>query len=232
MSETISLESREEAAYLLRKVAIERGAELLGSHQWAWESARWKELAFALLARIAKVPEKTLRRLTNEMGTLGLLSIQPLANLAKASKGPDMWLQPHARHMVELLQENGFSEEQARQGITTIYEAALVLQQRYDGKVQKYLRSYGELMLKDLEGIFTFSALSKTEAADAFTYWLQNVLSMPLSLIDSHVQSFCRQHNIQAEELIGAADDVGLNLGFVDDLVYLNSKNAVAQSKK
>jgi hypothetical protein len=226
MSDIESRNNQEEATYLLRKIAIERGTELLSSHSWVWEFARWKELAFVLFAQIAKVPEKELRRLTNQMETLGLLDVSTLAGLLKENKGIRLSQQLQLRRIAELLRENGFTEEQSNKALITLCEAALALQEQYDGKIQKYLRYYGELMLKDVKKTFNFSAIGDDEAASAFTYWLQNVLGMPLSLVDENVQRFCAQHNLQPGDLIAAADD----LGFMDDLAYLHNAKPSANN--
>lgn len=220
MSQPATSKSREDARYALHKAVVLYGADLVGSHPWAWEIARWKELVFSFLTRVSRLPEKVLRNLTNRMQDLGLLEIETLASLSRAGKGSAIEQGAYGRRIMELLQESGLSQEESRQGLTTICEAALVLQDQYEGKIQKYLRSYGELMLKELDGIFKFSVLSKADVADAFTYWFQNVLNMPLSLADENVRLFCEKHNLQPRDLIDEADNMGFNLGYVDDVAY------------
>jgi hypothetical protein len=208
----------EEALYRLSKVAVERGSVLLGSHPWAWESARWRELAFALLTQVDRVPEQQVRRAANQLEALGLLNVHSLAR-PEASEA-------QSSRILEILRENGFDEEHAARGLTAIREAAQVIAERFGGRLQRYLRHYGEVMLGEVGGIFSFSSLTEAEAGVAFTYWLQNVLGMPLSLVDENVQRFCERHGLQPTQLLAAADEMGLNLALVDDLVLLENMDA------
>jgi hypothetical protein len=227
MSQPQTRESNEEAVYCVSRIAVDGGA-LLGTQPWAWESARWRELVFALLTQIAHVPERQVRRAASQMEALGLLNIDALHGLEPAEIGR----QPHGRRILELLRENGFGEEQAARGLTAICEAAHVLGDRYGGRVQKYLRHYGEVMLEEAGDLFAFSTLSEAEAGTAFTYWLQNVLSMPVSLVDEQIASFCTRHGLEPAQLLAAADDIGLNVALVDDLVLLdNTRHAAAAAE-
>jgi len=119
------------------------------------------------------------------------------------------------------LTEAGFSRPAAERAVITISEAALAFQTRYGGKVQRYLRSYGEIMLKDLDSIFQFSRLGRDEMRRAFIYWLQNALNMPLSFSDQALVQFCEANHITPDELSAAADDLNLNQAVVDDLTDL-----------
>lgn len=220
----------EEAQYLLRKLLTEEGPGLALNHPWLWEADRWKELVFALLTRVVSLPEDRARELTGNLNDLDLLDVAALANIGQDPKAPDL-SNPHARHIIEELQEYGFSPEEARRALATICEAAVGLHKNFGGKVQAYLRSYGELMLREINRTFQFSALKDADVAFAFTYWLQNVLNMPLSLLDSNVLAFCEQHQLTPGQLIEAADDLDLNLAFLDDLVqrYLSPEDEVPE---
>jgi hypothetical protein len=57
---------------------------------------------------------------------------------------------------------------------------------------------------QDLGGIFHFTTLSPEEVTYAFTYWFQNVLNMPISLLDANIKAICHQYNFSPEELITA----------------------------
>ncbi len=210
-----------ETQYLLRKLLALETADLASGNHWLWEGDRWKELVFALLAHITGLAEDQVRELTDHMENLGLLDVGTLASIGKGSS-PDL-NSPNARHILELLQENGFSPEESQSGLTTICEAAVGLQKHFGGKVQRYLRSYGESMLREINQFFRFSKMEDPEVKLAFTYWLQNVLTMPLSLFDSNVVMFCERHHLTPEELIAAADDLDLNVALLDDLIQLET---------
>lgn len=207
-----------EATYLLRKALSLYGAELAISHPWVWEGERWKELVFALLAQVSDLSEDKVRELTDQLDYLDLLDIPALAELCRNRQAPD----PNdllARRILELLQEKGLSLAQAKRGLGAICEAALGLAEHFNGKVQNYLRSYGELMSKEFSRFFLFSTLNASEVQAAFVYWLQNVLNVPMSLLDQNIQLFCQQHGLKPAQLIAAADELDLNLALLDDLV-------------
>lgn len=206
-----------EARYLLRKLKTQEAADVVLSHPWVRESDRWRELAFALLTSIGRGSEPEIRALTERLSVRQLLEIPELAALRQGRATVDLNA-PAARGILEVLQEGGFSQHAARQALTTLCEAAAGLAEHHDGKIQRYLRGWGERMLQERDRTFKFSALSDSDAADAFTYWLQNVLAMPLSLIDDNVKSVCQQHGVEPNDLIAAADADDLNLGVVDDL--------------
>jgi len=216
-----------DAQYLMRKIVALEAAEVAAMHPWLRESDRWNELVFALLTRIADIPEPTLRGVIDAMSSVGLLDVSTLAGIRCGQRGPDIGT-PHVRRILEFLEEVGMDPEEARQGLIAVCEAALGLQEHYGGKVQRYLRSYGELMLKDLGCTFQFTALSDVEVKRAFTYWLQNVLNMPVSLLDENVHKFCDEHGLTPEQWLTAADELDVSVALVDDLVqrYLTRQAA------
>lgn len=210
----------ENARYLLRKALTLYGRDLAARHPWMRESDRWKELVFALLVQISSMPESRVRQLVGHLDELYLLDIDALANICTTDKLPDLTT-AIARQFLDFAQENGFSQSEAERALAATCQAALAFQTHYEGKPQRYLRSYGENMLNDLGGIFEFSSLTEIELRNAFTYWFQNALNMPLSLVDEHMHEYCRAHELTPSRLIDAADDVGLNLALLDDLMAL-----------
>jgi len=220
-----------EARYLLLRELRSYGEELSLSHPWVWEGERWKELVFAILAQLSDLAEDDVRELADEMDELELLEIPALASLVRNRKTPNL-ADPLARHIMELAQESGLSLEQAKRGVAAICEAALALEEQFGGRIQNYLRGYGETMLGDMARIFHFSTLNTSESRLAFTYWLQNVLNMPMSLLDKNVQQFCEQHGLKPSQLIAAADELDLNLALLDDLVQYAIAAQKASSEK
>lgn len=205
-----------EALYQLRKAMAIEGPELLQGHPWVWEAERWKELVFALLTRIITVSEQEARELTERFFDLGLLGVHTLAAIH------DPLVDPVARRMRELMTELDVSEEQADVAVMTVIEAAHGLEEHHQGKVQRYLRLYGELMIREIDQNFHFTRMNSMAITEAFVYWLQNVLNMPLPLNDDGVRAFCARYDLTPSELYDAADQTGLNLGLVDDLAQLH----------
>jgi len=208
-----------DAEQLLVEVLSVLEDDLAIKHPWMWEGNRWKELVFALLTRVAPLPEQDTRATVEQMNRSGLLDISLLASIAGASGSHPEQSSPQARQIRESLRATGFSMAEAERALTAMCEAAHGLQEHFGGKVQRYLRDYGELMLLDLGRVFQFSTLSEADAADAFTYWFQNVLSLPLSLIDTDLKAFADQRGLDPHLMIQAADNMDLNLALLDDLV-------------
>jgi hypothetical protein len=120
---------------------------------------------------------------------------------------------------VEVLEEEGFSPEEAQRGITSIWDAASTFEERYGGKVQVYLRQYGERMLDEVQDEFSFTELESGQVDYAFRYWLQNVLNMPVNLPLDSVDALAEECGITTEELVQAADNLDLNVALMDDIV-------------
>lgn len=229
----MNTDSRTKAQYLLRKALTLYGRDVALQHPWMWEADRWQEMVFALLVQVLNSPEGRVRQLVGHLTDLNLLNISALAGICKDGKQPNLTT-PLAQQFLDFLQETGFSPAVAERGLTTICHAALVFQSHYGGKLQRYLRSYGELMLKDLDGIFQFSSLTDAEMRDAFTYWFQNTLNMPLSLVDKNLHEYCQAHGLTPAQLIEVADELDLNLAVLDDLValWVNSRPEDAKTER
>jgi hypothetical protein len=214
-----SSSTNDDAQYLLRKMLVLAGEEVSASHQWLSEIERWKELVFALLTQTTKLPQTTVRVLTDEMLQLDLLDIPLLAKLVKG-KTPALDLKnKYTRRIIQLLQEGGFSHDEAVKGLTVVSEVAIGLDKQFSGKIQFYLRSYAEQIVKDAQTMFQFSKMDKHGVRYAFTYWIQNVLNMPLSLDDKSVESFSKAYGLTSKQFFDAADEMDVNVALVDDLV-------------
>ena len=95
-----------DAQYLMRKIVALEAAEVAAMHPWLRESDRWNELVFALLTRVADIPEPTLRGVIDAMSSVGLLDVSTLAGIRCGQRGPDIGT-PHVRRILEFLEEVG-----------------------------------------------------------------------------------------------------------------------------
>jgi hypothetical protein len=208
----------DEARFRLTQLMVRDGADLLATQPWAMEDARWAELAFALMSRLSRQPDTVLRDLVDELAGIGLLDVATLA------AGPDSpGGEAAQRRLVQVMQERGLEPAEAARVARGLGDLARGLQQHFAGRAQRYLRHYAEAMLRDLDRWFACTELTREELADVVTYWLQNAAVMPVSLVDESVRAFCDEFGFTTRELIDAADDLGLNLGLLDDLTLLHA---------
>ena len=68
----------DEAKYLLKKLIVAAGDEVILAHPWFFEEDRWQELVCAFLIRQLSLPENEVRYLIGEAGELELLEIETL----------------------------------------------------------------------------------------------------------------------------------------------------------
>ncbi|MGE5830727.1 MAG: hypothetical protein ACM30G_20515, partial [Micromonosporaceae bacterium] len=102
----------------------------------------------------------------------------------------------------------------------------------FGGSVTQYLRRYGEAMLADIGRYFRFTVADSDSVRRAFVYWLQNTLGMPLSLSGPELRKFCARHGVTESDVIAAADEIGLNVALLDDLVHLHLAREMAASQE
>lgn len=225
----MSVEDLTEAQYLLRKLLVLHGRELALSNPWVSEFDRWKELLFALLVQVLDMPEHRVRRIVGDMADLQLLAVPTLAGLCHREHGPDSSA-PAAQQVIDFLRENGVSEAAAERALAAMCQAAAGLTEHWGGRIQRYLRHYGEMMLQDLGRTFRFDTIDEAQLHNAFTYWLQNALNMPLSLVNDDLLEYARAIDSTPAALIEAADELDMNLAVLDDLITLRNTGRPSQS--
>ena len=194
-----------------------RFAPLLDRYQWPWEAARWHELAFCFLVRLDDSPDaiNLARETINIFANLDLLDIGRLAQISE--KGEPNLTAPDFLFMAEIMKRQGYSQDQAERGIVTICEAAHTLQHRYGGKMQRYLRSYGDKIVKEFSRDFHFSRMSGDDVRFASKNWIQNVLNMPVALSNPNIEALAEQLGASASDLVEAADANDINVALMDD---------------
>jgi hypothetical protein len=209
------------ARYVLRKLLVSEGIELEFPHQWVFERDRWKEFIFAVLTQALRLPQVEVRRVSERLQRLGLIEISELAQLSKSDISKSSTSNANVGRILSILKESGSTITQARKGLLSIAEAAKWITSNHDGLVQKCLRSYGELMVRDLSNSAVFTNLTRYEANYAIRLWLQNVINMPIPLHAESAKQFSKEQGLSEEQLIEAADEEGLNVALLDDLIEL-----------
>jgi DNA repair protein RadC len=190
----------------------------LSKYEWPWEKAKWYELVFCLIAKIdnSSAAAAIARETTEIFADLDLLEIDILAPLAPDKGHPD-YKAPQLSLMLSILERQGYEEEEGKTAVVSICQAARALQQDFGGKVQKYLRTYGERMLAEAPDTFLFSSMSEEDTRYVFSHWLQNVSNMPVALSHPSVKSLCERFGIGIDELVSIADRLDVSLALLDD---------------
>lgn len=206
-------------AFVLELYQLYEGS--LDSYLWPWEVARWYELVYCFIVQIgsSEIPTDDAYRIVSTLAELNLLEIDALAAFVKEGGKPDL-SEPDLVLVLEVLTRLGLSSDKATAVLVTICEAAAGFQGQYQGKVQRFLRKYGSLMIKDLGDTLSFSKLSTEDTEVTLTHWLQNVINMPLILSESKLEVLCTGLEVTMTDLVDAVDDLDLNLTLVDDLLF------------
>jgi hypothetical protein len=204
--------------HLVAKLLTLPGADtVVQGHPWRHEADREHELVFAVLTRALPLPEHDVRAIARRLRFLGLLDLHDWVDLSDdAEDGEDVI----ERRTLDVLEESGVEVDDAKRATTVIRELAYTLQLKFDGKIQRRLRDFGERMVTALVESFQLESLSEQQAREAFAYWLQNVANLPISLGRQSSASFCDAHGTTAKDLVQAADDLDLNVAALDDLVH------------
>jgi hypothetical protein len=215
--------SAQDKTTVLRRFLNEQWAAFvphLAQFQWPAETARWHELVFCLLHCVARpdLPSVRVRRLTDALVGLDLVEVGQIAALADERGRIDLGAKKAAL-LLDVLEHGGLHKQRAECAIVALVEAASAVMQRHGGKIQRYLRQYGQMMLDDLPNQFSFSRLSDDDARLAFTLWLQNVLNMPIELWNAEVKEVCRHLRSSRETLVATADDLDINVALLDDVL-------------
>lgn len=224
-----SLDPRSQAE--LRDMLISLYQEFQPPEEWfMWpiESMRWNELVYCILEFWSS--ELQAQATVNAMSELDLLDVGKLANLSKDFA--EFKTSERGRLILGILSEAGFKNDAAEQALKNLNEAAKIIWQKFNGQVQRILRSESEVMIQNIAGSFNLSNLDDSSVRKIITRWLQNVLNLPVYLETEATSIFCNEMSITPDELINAADSLDINLGIVDELLqqWYISKKAVSSS--
>lgn len=197
---------------------FEHYGEDLGDYAWLYESDRWVELIFCLLNQCVDQDPEIIREAASMLQNLDLLNTEDMVSLGKPG---------HEKTIAAayVLKAHGFSEKEARRAIVLLASTAKAIQKTYGGKIQRYLRKHGMAMREELVNAIGFDSLDQGQLRYAITHWLQNALSLPISLEHQAILGFCRKNNVTLEDLLHTADDLDLNIALLDDLLEIEQKS-------
>ncbi len=190
----------------------------IGAYAWMYETDRWAELIFCLLNQYNQRNTDSTRMAVSTLQYLGLLESEKLAVL-EIPCNEDVVI------VTYVLRKHGFSEEDIQRAVKLLAQVAKMIQKDYEGKIQRYLRHHGQVIRDELVNAFSGESLTTEQLRYAISHWLQNVLSLPVSLEHQAVIEFCNRNGVTLEDLMWASDELNLNTALVDDLLELDQSN-------
>lgn len=203
------MSSASAAQALLSSLVDRYGTDFASQHRWFDEHDRWLELAHALIVQCTAQPDHRVREACAELAQRGLLTPAP---------GPDDTA--GSSEFIIVLERHEVLPADAAKALEVIRKVQALLQQRWSGKLQVYLRErFAELadrMVQDL----TITELTTAQTRQAVLFWLQNVVAAPMTLMHPEAVRYCSNQNVSWQGLIAAADDADLHLPLLDDLLH------------
>ena len=173
------------------------------------ERTRWLVLVVSLLMTAGHVPEDQSRSAANTLAALDLLDVAACASLPA-----DV---PRQELIEKVLRDEGFAAENAACARRALIELAQAVQRRWEGKIQCYLRAWGERMLAELPTDFGIAALPADDVRCFFTKWLQDALGMPVVMAHPLLLELAKQNGTTLDALVAAADSLDLNVALLDE---------------
>jgi hypothetical protein len=211
----MSLDDDDTRHVILKLLALPGASSILAAHRWANEADRLQELIVSLMRPVLRLPEGAARAVCTRLRHLQLLDL----NDWRASEAnPTERL--HTR-MRRALVEEGVANGRADVAIVMLTELAAALVKQCNGKIQLWLRELGTELRASLIRNMKFTRLDENELHEAGTYWLQNAVNLPLTLSNRDVHAFCDSQELSFDALVKASDLINLNIGVLDDLVFL-----------
>lgn len=179
---------------------------------WASEKDRWEELLVCVINQINPEPNiEEIRAVIDILGKINLTSAENLSNIKVESK--------EYNFIFFLFQRFNFTDEETNLALETIISLSKIVNKNFDGKIQRYMRIYFEIMRNEMCESFKDIGLSSKQIRYAVTHWLQNSTNAPLSLEHKAVETFYNENGTNENEFIKAADDLDINLAVIDDLL-------------
>ncbi len=194
---------------------FDRYRDSLPSVLWPSEADRWAELLYCLLNQVGGESAERTRAAIENLNGLGLLDVSALSDEHGAGDESPVMIKYTLKHY-------GFSPDDAERGYQVIRAAAAAVQAKYQGKMQKFLRRHGEVMRDQLIACFEGVHLEPDELRYAVTHWLQNALSIPLSLAHPVALELCGRYGQSLDQLVAVADELDVNVALIDDLVQMD----------
>jgi hypothetical protein len=190
-------------------------------YRWEDEHSRWNELVYCIFAELTEHSYMDARSLSDDIFNLNLLEQDDLADIQIMENGMADPNNPRIKTISEILSINGIDQSDIDKTLSAICKVAHAIKENYDGKIQKFLRKYGEEIVNEFDSHISFSDVDKGTQSRILVKWIQNTLAMPLAFSNIHTVKFCKKEGVNYIELAEAADNIGLNGAVLDDLIEM-----------
>jgi hypothetical protein len=172
-------------------------------HQWPLEVHRWYEFVRCILSAVegrfdSQNNASSATRLLIEMG---LLDIAALAGCYRNTSDEE-----HKQVRIDIhtvLRRCGFDSEQSERIVTALCAVALVVEERYQARIQELLRKQAIGVVENiLELVPLDDAIGQESARLAVTHWLQNVLNLPILVNSPGLQALCKDMEVFPDDVL------------------------------
>jgi hypothetical protein len=186
----------------------------LEEYQWEMEEDRWAELIIILFSGIGINPVVS-KQAVDLLKGLNLLTPKDLEKTGDEQ----------IAFICQVLLKAEMEVKEAELAARALLKLSRVINAKCNGYIQKWLRSHGEKMVKELQTYLIRSGVESQDAKRIATVWLQNVCNLPLLLeSDDHIKNFCSKFKLTEAGLANILDELGLNACVADDLLAIHDE--------
>jgi hypothetical protein len=189
--------------------SLQKGSHLVQNHTYVFEVDRWLDLVTVLLSEGAGLMQ------AEALAIVGHLRAEQVSTAKHRKARAQM-----RRDFEATIQAQDFDHARMDQMALVMTKLDVAIRKRYPKGLPSFLRSHGDRMVKELSQLLRKSGVSLEQANRIATVWLQNSANMPvLSASDPHIKAFCEKNHVSLAELLSLADDLGLNVAYLDDVL-------------
>jgi hypothetical protein len=196
----------------------------LEEYPWEMEDDRWAELIISLFSGIGIDPSIS-KHAVDLLKGLNVLTPKDLEEMKDGKI--------HFIHQVLL--QAGMKADEAEASADALIRFSRLINNKWNGYIQKFLRGYGTKMVRELQSYLTRSGIESEQSKRIATVWLQNVCNLPILLDgDPHIRNFCSKFRLTETALVDMLDELGLNACLADDLLAIHHEpdGSLKRSKK
>lgn len=195
----------------------EYGSRLKGQYGFESEADRGYELVASILTVIGKVDENKARSIVRALRELGLLSSEACS--------PRIKLSPE--ELSRILSKSGLEQEAATAAVDALSQFHGSVPDRHPETFQ-LARDIGQYALDMLQRTDLLPEVEATTRLAVFRQWTQRGLLLPLPLEGNAVSDFCQMNECTVEDIVRAADELGINLLVLEDVLVIRYREVQA----